>query len=73
MFSQLTSVQRRLRAVKSHLFAWAVLYLNMASYSEKWAITSFKKKKFIFDFNLTDLQNNAFKIGRSTLQSQRQL
>lgn len=39
MFLQLTSVQRRLRAVKSHLFAWAVLYLNIASCSEKWAVT----------------------------------
>lgn len=35
IFYQLTSVQRRLRAVKSHLFAWAVLYLNIASCSEK--------------------------------------
>lgn len=39
MFLQLTSVQRRLRAVKSHLFAWAVLYLNIASCSEKLAVT----------------------------------
>lgn len=28
---QLTSVQKRFRAVKSHFFAWTVLYLNIAS------------------------------------------